>query len=283
MPGSGSGSFTGSGLDPGDGRRRTSTEAAGERSPTRARARPGLDSPPRLETSLETSFVGILKSGNASMWIIVACSVIALAVAIERAIALWGFTGRARTLADAVSRALFRGDLEDARAQCERSRSPAADVFLAGIVGSAPRPGARSPRPEPERIVAAVERERQQVNLKLRRNLWVLGTVGATAPFVGLFGTVVGIMHAFRQMALSGQGGFAVVAAGISEALVTTAGGIAVAIEAVVIYNFLNVHVGKLALELKLLAEEYLELVREAIPALPAPAQPAEPRAGGER
>jgi biopolymer transport protein ExbB len=238
---------------------------------------------------LETSLTGILRTGSAAMWIIVACSVVALAVAVERAIALWGFSGRARTLADAVSRALFRGDVEDARAQCDRSGSPAADVFLAALVASSPRPGGRAARPDPERIAAAVERERQQVNLKLRRNLWILGTVGATAPFVGLFGTVVGIMHAFRQMANTGQGGFAVVAAGISEALVTTAGGIAVAIEAVVIYNFLNVHVGKLALELKLLVEEYLELVREALPGVAArPATDAHPgaeapRAGGER
>jgi biopolymer transport protein ExbB len=233
---------------------------------------------------LDTSLTGILRTGSASMWIIVACSVIALAVAIERAIALWGFTSRARTLADAVSRALFRGDLDDARAQCDRSGSPAADVFLAALVPSSPRPGAKAARADPERIAAAVERERQQVNLRLRRNLWILGTVGATAPFVGLFGTVVGIMHAFRQMANTGQGGFAVVAAGISEALVTTAGGIAVAIEAVVIYNFLNVHVGKLALELKLLVEEYVELVRDALPVMPTqPAQPDAPRAGGER
>lgn len=226
---------------------------------------------------METSLVGIMKTGSASMWIIVACSVIALAVAIERGIALWGFTAKAKSLADAVTRALYRGDLDDGRAQCERSGSPAADVFLAGLVAASPRPGARSATPAgPEKIVAAVERERQQVNLKLRRNLWILGTVGATAPFVGLFGTVVGIMHAFRQMAVTGQGGFAVVAAGISEALVTTAGGIAVAIEAVVIFNFLNVHVQKLALQLRLLTEEYLEIVKEVLPELrsgpPAPA-----------
>jgi biopolymer transport protein ExbB len=226
---------------------------------------------------LDTSLVGILKNGSASMWIIVACSVIALAVAVERAIVLWGFAGKARILADAVTRALYRGDLDDGRAHCERSGSPAADVFLAALVVASPRPGQRGP-PSPERVAAAVERERQQVNLKLRRNLWILGTVGATAPFVGLFGTVVGIMHAFRQMALTGQGGFAVVAAGISEALVTTAGGIAVAIEAVVIYNFLNVHVGKLALQLKLLTEEYLEIVREALPSGASDA----PRATGE-
>jgi biopolymer transport protein ExbB len=233
---------------------------------------------------LDTTLLGILKSGSASMWIIVACSVLALAVAVERGLALFGFTARARTLADAVTRALFRGDVEDARAQCDRSRSPAADVFLAAIVASTPRPGARGGAPSPDKVAAVVERERQQANLKLRRNLWILGTVGATAPFVGLFGTVVGIMHAFRQMSVAGQGGFAVVAAGISEALVTTAGGIAVAIEAVVIYNFLNVHVSKLALELRLLVEEYLDVVHEALPVGPtAPATPAEPRAGGER
>ena len=227
---------------------------------------------------METFFTEILKTGSASMWVIVVCSVVALAVAIERAIALWGFTARARGLADAVSRALFRGDLEDARAQCDRSPSPAADVFLAALVTRG-RAGART-APAADKIEAAVERERQQVNQKLRKNLWILGTVGATAPFIGLLGTVVGIMHAFRQMAVAGQGGFAVVAAGISEALVTTAGGIAVAIEAVVIYNYLNVHVGKLALQLKLLTEEFLEIVRDA---LAAAAAPATPRATGEK
>ncbi len=228
---------------------------------------------------MDTSILGILKSGSASMWIIVACSVVALAVAVERGIALWGFTAKARALADAVARALYRGDLEDGRAQCERSSSAAADVFLSALVVAA-RTGQRASAASAEKIAAAVERERQQANLKLRRNLWILGTVGATSPFVGLFGTVVGIMHAFRHMAVTGQGGFAVVAAGISEALVTTAGGIAVAIEAVVIYNFLNVHVGKLALQLKLLTEEYLEIVREALPALARSA--GEPLASGE-
>jgi biopolymer transport protein ExbB len=76
-------------------------------------------------------------------------------------------------------------------------------------------------------------------------------------------------------MAHTGQGGFTVVAAGISEALITTAGGIAVAIEAVVIYNFLNVHVQKLALQLRLLTEEYLEIVKEALPTLHAAGEPA--------
>jgi biopolymer transport protein ExbB len=231
---------------------------------------------------LELSYSAILKQGSASLWIIVGCSIIAMAVAVERLIALWGFTSKAKSLADAVTRALYRGDLDDARAQCERSGSPAADVFLAGLVFASPRqPGRAAAATAPERIVAAVERERQQVNLKLRRNLWILGTVGAIAPFIGLFGTVIGIMHAFRQMAVTGQGGFAVVAAGISEALITTAGGIAVAIVAVVIYNFFNIHVQKLVVQLRLLTEEYIEIVKEVLPTL-RPAEPAAVRPAGE-
>jgi biopolymer transport protein ExbB len=217
---------------------------------------------------LSTELFSLVKS-SVAMWLIVGCSVAALAVAAERALALWRFGEGARALADAVTRALFRGDFDDARAQCERSSSPAADVFLAGIVAGTPASGAGRParNPTPERVVAAVERERQQLGLKLRAYLWILGTIGATAPFIGLFGTVVGIMQAFHQMASTGQGGFSVVAAGISEALVTTAGGIAVAIEAVVLYNFLNTHVQRLALQFRLLAEEYLDVLKETLPA----------------
>mgnify|MGYP001497735699 FL=1 len=206
---------------------------------------------------MDSELLALVKTGGIAMWLIVACSVAAVAVAVERLLALWRFGDRARGLADAVTRALFRGDVEDGRAQCERSDSPAAEVFLAALVTGGPgpsRPGA--PPPSEQKGAAAVERQRQQVNLKLRQNLWMLGTIGATAPFIGLFGTVWGIMRAFHQMAATGQGGFSVVAAGISEALVTTAGGIAVAIEAVVIYNFLNTHVQKLAVQPKLPTQE---------------------------
>jgi len=208
---------------------------------------------------LDTELWSLLKSGGVAMWIIAGCSVLAIAVGLERLIALWRYGEKAKALADAVTRALYRGDVDDARAHAERASSPASEIFLAAIVPTGP---GRSP-PSDEKLSAAVERQRQEANLKMRQNLWILGTIGAIAPFVGLFGTVVGIMRAFHQMAATGQGGFTVVAAGISEALITTAGGIAVAIEAVVIYNFLNIRVQKITLQLKLLAEEYLEIVKE--------------------
>jgi biopolymer transport protein ExbB len=208
--------------------------------------------------------VELLKT-SVALWIIGISSIVAVAVAVERLLALWRFGEKARALADAVTRALLRGDLDDARAQCERSPSPAADVFLAGLVtrGATPQ---RSASANIEKIVAAVERQRAQLNLRLRERLWILGTIGAVAPFIGLFGTVWGIMTAFRNMAATGQGGFTVVAAGISEALIATAAGIAVAIEAVVLYNWLNTHVQRLALQFRLLTEEYLEIVKDVLP-----------------
>jgi biopolymer transport protein ExbB len=226
---------------------------------------------------VETNVLTILKSGGYSMVVIGLCSIIAVAVALERLVALWGFAPRARATADAVTRELLRGDLEAARSRCEESTSPAADVFLAGVLAAAPRPpsvrGGSAPAPDLAKIAAAMERARQEAVLQLRRRLWVLGTVGAISPFVGLFGTVVGIMNAFRHMAVTGQGGFAVVASGISEALITTAGGIAVAIASVVLYNVFNVHVGRLTVALRLLTEEVQEVIAEVLPALRAPSE----------
>src|SRR5512143_2342133 len=202
----------------------------------------------------------VLKTGGVAMWIIAFFSVLAVAVAVERVLALWRFADRAKSLADAVTRAVLRGDVEDGRAQAERSTSPAAEVFLAALLATPP-----GKRPLSDaRVEAAVERQRQEANQKLRARLWVLGTIGATAPFIGLFGTVVGIMRAFHQMGVTGQGGFSVVAAGISEALITTAGGIAVAIEVVILYNFLNTHVARLVHRARHTADEFLELLEEA-------------------
>jgi biopolymer transport protein ExbB len=100
-------------------------------------------------------------------------------------------------------------------------------------------------------------------------------------PFVGLFGTVWGILHSFRSMAAAGTGGFAVVASGISEALITTAGGIAVAVEAVVLFNYFQARVAKEAFDLTLKADELVEAVEEKSEALRASLSAARPSAAG--
>ena len=95
----------------------------------------------------------------------------------------------------------------------------------------------------------------------MERYLVVLGTMGNTAPFVGLFGTVVGIIKAFRDLALAGAGGPAVVAKGIAEALVATAGGLAVAIPAVIVYNFFQRRVKSLSVEMEVVSSRLLVML----------------------
>jgi biopolymer transport protein ExbB len=200
-------------------------------------------------------FFNLIRSGGVAMIVIIGTGLLALGVGIDRMLALWGVVPAARALGDNVARHLFRGEVAEGRAICERSRAAAADIFLAGF--------ARLGRGPIEQVEAAVERERQAVGLRLRSNLWILGTVGALSPFVGLFGTIVGIMRAFHQIYLTGQGGFAVVAEGISEALVTTAGGIVTAVLAVVLYNYFQSRAQRTLVELKLVADEFLEVLKE--------------------
>jgi biopolymer transport protein ExbB/TolQ len=86
-----------------------------------------------------------------------------------------------------------------------------------------------------------------ETNAELKKGLWVLGTIGSSAPFVGLFGTVMGIMDSFKSIGSSGKSGFSIVAAGISEALIATAAGIIVAVVAVIFYNYFQIRVNSIA------------------------------------
>lgn len=202
-----------------------------------------------------------VKLGGITMVVIIACSVISLAVAVDRAIALWNFGHDARALSELIAKHLLRGDVATARAVADRSRALSSDLYRVGFERL------ERMRSTGNLLEAAVERERAQLGLRLKKNLWILGTIAATTPFVGLFGTVAGIMRSFRELGLDvasgGSGGSAAVMTGISEALVATAAGILVAVEAVVLYNYFQARIGRLVVEVRLLAEEFLELLRE--------------------
>jgi biopolymer transport protein ExbB/TolQ len=99
---------------------------------------------------------------------------------------------------------------------------------------------------------------------QLKRPLWILGTVASSAPFIGLFGTVIGIIKAFHSMAVMGSGGFAVVAGGISEALVATALGLGVAIIALIFYNYFQVRLDRIESALTIGTARVIEAMRSA-------------------
>jgi biopolymer transport protein ExbB/TolQ len=212
---------------------------------------------------MENSIWDLMSHGGGAMWVVVAFSVVALAVGIERAIAQWKFVTRARMLGDTVTRCLARGAVEESRSACERSPSPIADVFLVGYE--------RLNRAKPEHVATAVHRERLRVNQDLRARLWMLGTVGATAPFVGLFGTVVGIINAMGGFKGDDTIKFNMVSGPISEALIVTAAGILVAVQAVILFNFFSQRANRIATELKLLTDEFLELLLDS----PGDSQPS--------
>lgn len=193
--------------------------------------------------------------GPIALGAMLAGSVILLGLAFEQLYTYWRLVEGARDLGGEVGKALYRGDLQAVRTMCERSSSPVADVFIAAL-NKLNHPG--------ESVQKAAERERQRFGLWMKRRLWAIGTVGAIAPFVGLFGTVVGIIRAFRDISSAGSGGFTVVAQGVSEALVATAGGILIAVLAVALYNYFQSRANRATIEVRLVVDEFLEQLQAA-------------------
>jgi len=205
----------------------------------------------------------LIELGGAPLMVMIASSILAVTLAFERIFTLWNFLSRARALTDTVARCLSKGAVAEARTACERSKSPLADVLLVGFE--------RHGRVTPERVRAGVDRERQRLVLHLKGPLWLLGTIGATAPFVGLFGTVAGIIRAFEAIGESKQAGIEVVGPGIAEALVATAIGIAVAVIALVFFNYFQARLARANIEVRLMLEEFLEGLSEVAPEAQAP------------
>ncbi len=123
-----------------------------------------------------------------------------------------------------------------------------------------------------ESVARALERQAQREQQNLKRGLNLLATVGSTAPFVGLLGTVVGIINAFESMAATGSGGLGTVSAGISEALVTTALGLLVAIPAVMAFNYMQGWVDARMVDMTESSNELLDAVARRLDEGAAPA-----------
>jgi len=165
-------------------------------------------------------------------------SVLTLAVFFDRVTKFRGLETRTRALASRVIDTLIKPDLAGARRLCEES-----DLPVATMMGEALR-WQNIAVEDYDRILSTL---RAEAGSDSRRGIWMIGTVGSLAPFVGLFGTVVGIIRAFGDLAGDGGGGFELVASSLSEALIATAAGLAVAIIALALYNYLNTRVSALA------------------------------------
>jgi len=167
-------------------------------------------------------------------------SAYSIGVMIDRLMAYSAARKQSRAFAPAVAGALREGKLDEAVKIADRyKKSHLAKVVVAGLQEfQAHQISAEIPGEEIEASKRALERAEAIVHAELKRGVSGLATIGSTAPFVGLFGTVVGIINAFKGISTEKSTGLGAVAGGISEALVTTAIGLFVAIPAVWMYNF---------------------------------------------
>lgn len=179
-------------------------------------------------------------------------SIAVVAVALAR---LWVVISARLALRAASSRILpllRQGQWEEARTKVSTIAAPVRDVLSAGLE--------RATGKVQGDVAMAMSREQKRAMGRVRSTMWMLGSTGALMPFVGLFGTVVGVMSAFQAIGQAGTGGVQVVSGGIAAALVATAAGLFVALEAIIFFNILQALVGGIGRDLGLLTEEVLEL-----------------------
>ena len=181
----------------------------------------------------------IIHKGAIATYPLIVMSVISVAIVLERLWSLRNIGTVALRLSESIMDPITNGQKDLALAICrQNAQSPAARIFMNVI--------SRYAGENLERVSALAAEAMFEETQKMRKHLWILGTVASSAPFIGLLGTVIGIIKSFESMAIVGTGGFTVVAAGISEALVATALGLGVAIIALIFYNYFQTRIGNL-------------------------------------
>ncbi len=197
------------------------------------------------------------------LWLLIALSVLSVAVMIDRFLYFLRRRVDLEQLSSDVREALRGGDIEDTVRRYARSEAIEAMVATTGLREARRGPGAAS-----EAMISTRARQRQL----LERRVAVLGTLGNNAPFIGLFGTVLGIIRAFHELAQNAQAGAQTVMVGISEALVATAVGLMVAIPAVLAYNYFTRRVRGMVAQADTVAHVILTELRATAPARPGEA-----------
>jgi biopolymer transport protein ExbB/TolQ len=195
----------------------------------------------------------ILQTGGFTMYILLFCSILSITILLER---ILYYRKRSKIKrADfmiRIGRTLKNRDVEKALEVCRETRAPFSRVVYSGLrlIG---RPG--------REILNAMERQITIETTKLERYTGIVGTIGNTAVYIGLFGTVLGIIRAFHDIAAAGAGGMSIVIGGVAEALVCTATGLFVAIPAVIAFNYFAKKVEHFINDMEICASELMDWI----------------------
>ncbi len=194
----------------------------------------------------------VFEKGGFLMYPIFICSLIAVTIFFERMFYLKSVKTKSKRFVDRVKDLVKKGSIELAISACRKSPTPISQIMLAGLMKFGQGR---------EDIKEAIEDSANQEIPLLEKNLSTLSTIGNITPLLGLLGTVFGMIKAFNVIAIMGVGKPEALAGGISEALLTTAFGLSVAIPTIVIYNYLAHRVDKLIREMEISCVDLLELL----------------------
>ncbi len=199
-----------------------------------------------------SGFIELIRRGGPDMIILIIMSIVAVAIVIER---LWFFAqqhGDSKALLRELGVKIAADDIPGAVKVCEANKGMLPRILEFGLAR-----GTKNRADITDALSIALMENLNQ----LERNLGIIGTIAVIAPFVGLFGTVLGIIHAFDDIAIKGNSTPAVVAAGVGEALVTTAAGLLVAVIAVIFFNYFKTRIKAYNQEMIVAANQLAEML----------------------
>ena len=197
-------------------------------------------------------FLSVMKQGGPDMWILLTLSIIVVAIVIERLVFFSSQHGDTKGLLRAIGAKIAADDLDGAKRICQENKGMLPRILEFGL--------ARGEKNRADITDALSIALVEHLN-SLERNLGVVGTIAVIAPFVGLAGTVLGIIRAFQDITLKGNSSPAVVAAGVSEALITTFAGLVVAIFAVIFFNYFKTRIKVYNQEMIVAANQLAEML----------------------
>ena len=195
----------------------------------------------------------IINHGGLVVYILVFCSIISISIIFERLVYYSRLSRfKRQPFMNEIRSDIEKGDIKKALLLCDKVSAPFAKVVKAGLVLNGRN----------ERLISqAMEREIVVETIKLERFISVSATIGSTAIYIGLLGTVLGIMRAFHDISLNGVGGINVIIGGISESLVATAAGLIVALPALISYNFFVRRIDHFVADMELSSSELVDMI----------------------
>lgn len=204
------------------------------------------------------SFIEILNMGGWTLYILLFCSIVSITIIILK---IFEFKKKGRIDAKSLIKTVKKKIQEEpatlAVLYCEKINTPVANVIKAGLLKYADNFSTN--------VEETMNREVLIETIKLEKYTTIVGTIGSVAVYIGLFGTVLGIIRSFHDISQVGSGGITVVIRGVSEALIATAAGLCVAIPAVAAYNFFMKRIDNFVVEMEYAVSALEELLKTGI------------------